>query len=62
MQISSDRVGLNSSRWIALDGGNLAANHAPESLITVGSFLDHQIVAWIERRHPMVICVMSIAE
>ena len=62
MQISSDRVGLNSSRWIALDGGNLAANHALESLIAVGSFLDHRIVAWIEHYHSMVIRVMSGAE
>ena len=45
MQINSDRVGLNSGRWIALDGGNLAANHAPESLITIGSFLDRRIIA-----------------
>ena len=62
MQINSDRVGLNSERWIALDGGNLAANHAPESLIAVGSFLDRRIITWIERCHPMVIRVMSVAE
>ena len=62
MQISSDRVGLNSDHWIALDGENLAANHAPESLITVGSFLDHRIIAWIERCHPMVIRVMFVSE
>ena len=62
MQISSDRVGLNSGRWIALDRGNLAANHALESLIAVGSFLDRRIVAWIERCHPMVIRVMSVAK
>ena len=62
MQISSDRVGLNSGRWIALDRGNLTANHALESLIAIRSFLDRWIVAWIERFHPMVIRVMSVAE
>ena len=43
MQISSNRVGLNSGRWIALDRGNLAANHASGVLITAGSVLDRQI-------------------
>ena len=62
MQISLDRVGLNSGRWIALHGGNLAANHAPESLIAVGSFLNRRIIAWIERCRPMVIRMMSVAE
>ena len=62
MQINSDRVGLNSGRWIALHGGNLAANHALESLIAVGSFLDRRIVAWIERCHSMVIRVMFVSE
>ena len=47
MQINSDRAGLNSGRWIALDGGNLAANHASRVLITVGSILDCWIfISW----------------
>ena len=62
MQISSDRVGLNFGRWIALDGGNLATNHAPESLIAVESFLDHRIITWIERCRPMAIRLMFVAE
>ena len=49
MQISSDRVRLNSGRWIALDRGNLAANHASGVLIAAGSVLDRRIIAWIER-------------
>ena len=62
MQISSDRVGLNSGRWIALDRGNLAANRASGVLITAGSVLDRRIIAWIERCRPMVIRVMFVSE
>ena len=43
MHISPDRVGSISDRWIALDGGNLAANHASGVLIITGSILD----SWI---------------
>ena len=62
MQISSDRVGLNSGRWIALDRGNLAANHASGVLIAVDSILDRRIITWIERCHSMVIRVMFVSE
>ena len=62
MQISSDRVGLNSGRWIALDRENLAANRASGVLIAAGSVLDRRIIAWIERCHPMVIHVMFVSE
>ena len=62
MQISSDRVGLNSGRWIALDRGNLAANRASGVLITASSILDRRIIAWIERCRPMVIRVMFVSE
>ena len=57
MQISPDRVRLNSGRPIVLHRGNLAANHAPESLIAVGSILDHRIEVGIKHYHPMVIRV-----
>ena len=62
MQISSDRVGLNSGPPIVLHRGNLAANHASGVLITAGIVLDHRIVAWIERCRPMVIRVIPLAE
>ena len=55
MPISPDQVGLNFGCSIALDRGNLAANHASGVLITIESVLDHRIKAGIRRCHLMVI-------